>query len=204
MAEADRVDNCRKACIAAGVNVITSLEGGSAEAIFCKEWYELIVNAEISLYYWRFATRTQNIKNSLLADVPEDRFSAAYQAPNDVVSVDTVMIGGTSIEYERVGDRIHCDAATTDDLIIKYRYRADESVWLPYFKLLVVYRLATMLSFSISRKEEVAASMKALADEHWRRSKTQDAQGQTNQKVNLSKLKRVRQGGRLSRDWRNR
>ena len=202
MAEADRIANSNKACLGAGVNTITSFSQGIAESIFCNEWYELIATSELSIYKWRFATKTADL-GSPLAAVPDTRFNTAYQIPNDVLSVDTVLVGETPIEYDRFQDQIHTNDTTNDTVIIKYRFRADESLWNPYFQLLVIYRLATMLSFSIARKDDVAASMKGLADEHWKRAKTEDAQAQTNQKVNLSKIVRAR-GGSLDKFWRRR
>jgi len=202
MAEFERIENSNKACLAAGVNTITSFIQGSAEARFCGEWYEEIVEAELSLYKWRFATKTADL-GAVLAAVPDTKYTTAYQIPNDVMSVDTVIVGETPIVYDRYQDQIHTFATGGDTVVIKYRYRCYESLWNPYFRLLVIYRLATMLSFSIARKDDVAASMKGLADEHWRRAKTEDAQAQTNQKVNLSKIVRSR-GGSLDKFWRRR
>jgi len=203
MAQADRIDISNKACLGAGVNKISSFIDGTAEAIFCNEWYELIATAELSIYKWRFATKTYDISSNILAAAPDTKYNTAYTIPNDVLSVDTVLVGETPIEYDRYQDEIHTFDTSNDTVVLKYRYRADESAWNPYFTLLVVYRLATMLSFSIARKEEVAASMKALADEHYRRAKTEDAQAQTNQKVNLRKIVRAR-GGSLDKFWRRR
>ena len=202
MAEADRIENANKACLGAGVNVITSFSQGTTEAIFCSEWYELVTRSELSLYKWRFATKVADL-GAPLADAPDTKFNIAYQIPNDVLSVDTVLVGETPIIYDRHQDQIHTNDTSDDTVIIKYRFRADETLWNPYFQLLVVYRLATMLSFSISRKDDIAASMKGLADEHWRKAKTEDAQGQTNPKVNLRKLVRAR-GGSLDKFWRRR
>ena len=203
MAEADRIDNANKACLGAGVNTIISFTQGTSEAIFCDEWYELITRSELSLYKWRFATKTIDLTTSLLAGEPDTRFNTRYQLPNDVLSVDTILVGDAPIEYDRYQDQIHTNDTSGDTVVIKYRFRADETLWSPYFTLLVVYRLATMLSFSIARKDDIAASMKGLADEHWRRAKTEDAQAQTNQKVNLRKIVRAR-GGSLDKFWRRR
>lgn len=212
MAEADRIENSNKACLAAGVNTITSFTDGSAEALFCKEWYELITLAELSVYKWRFATKTFDLSPNILADPPDTRYNVAYQIPNDVLSVDTLLVndGGSAasnrsriIDYDRFQDQIHTMDTQNDVVFLKYRFRADETLWNPYFRLLIVYRLATMLSFSIARREGVAGSLKGLADEHYRRAKTEDAQAQTNQKVNLRRLVRNRSGS-LDRFWRNR
>jgi hypothetical protein len=124
--------------------------------------------------------------------------------PTDVLSVDTVLDPEYPVDYERVGDTIHTNDSSNDTLILKYRFRADESLWNPYFRLLIIYRLATLLSFSISRKADIAQSMREEADMHWRRAKTEDSQSQTNQKLNLSRLRNTRRGGRVERFWRNR
>lgn len=203
MAEVDRIANANRACLGAGVNTIISFTEGTSEAIFCNEWYEIITESELSLYKWRFATKTVDLTTSLLTGEPDTKYNTRYQAPNDVLSVDTVLVGDTPIEYDRYQDQIHTNDTSGDTVVIKYRYRADESYWSPYFTLLVIYRLATMLSFSIARKDDVAASMKALADEHWRRAKTEDAQAQTNQKVSLRKITNAR-GGSLDKFWRRR
>ena len=203
MAEAERISISNKACLGAGVNIITGFSDGSTEAKFLTEWYELTVEAELSLYKWRFATETVNLQSSLLDLVPDTRYDTAYQAPANVLSVDTVLINDVPVEYDRHGDQIHMNNSSDDDPIIKYRYRADESLWNPYFTLLIAYRLATMLSFSIARKDDVARSMKSLADEHWRKAKTEDSQSQTNQKLKLSRLNRGRHG-RMEKFWRNR
>lgn len=201
--EADRIENANKACLAAGVNPIISFTEGTAESIFCAEWYETIVESELSLYKWRFATKTKDLTTSLISGAPDTVYNTSYQIANDVLSVDTVLVGEFPITYDRYQDQIHTNDTQDDTVVMKYRYRADESLWNPYFTLLVIYRLATMLSFSISRKVDIAASMKALADEHWRRAKTEDAQAQTNQKVNLRKIVNAR-GGSLDKFWRRR
>ena len=203
MAEADRIDNANKACLGAGVNTIISFTQGTTEAIFCDEWYELITEAELSLYKWRFATKTFDLTPNKLVAIPDTKHNVAYQIPNDVLSIDTVLIADVPIDYDRYQDEIHTTDTGDDTVILKYRFRADESLWNPYFSLLVIYRLATMLSFSVARKDDIAASMKGLADEHWRRAKTEDAQAQTNQKVRLSKIVRAR-GGSLDKFWRRR
>ena len=203
MAEAERISNANKACLGAGVNTIISFSEKKAESVFCNEWYETIVRSELSLYKWRFATKTFDLTPNLLVDPPDTKHNTAYQMPTDVLSVDTVLIGETPITYDRVQNEIHTSDTGSDTVILKYRFRADEALWNPYFTLVVIYRLATMLSFSIARKDDIAASMKGLADEHWRRAKTEDAQAQTNQRVNLSKIVRAR-GSTLDKFWRRR
>ena len=203
MAENERVANCRKACISAGVNTITSFEDGTAESILCTEMYELVVESEITLHRWKFAKQTLNLKLSLLVGVPDTQFNTAYKLPNGVLSVDTVTVNDRPIEYGRYQNEIHTNDSADDDVIVEYRVRADETLWNPYFTLLVVYRMATLLSFSISRKVDIAQVMKELADQHWKLAKTENSQSQSNQRLRLGKLKRAR-GGRIDKFWRDR
>ena len=204
MSEADRIAISNKAALGAGVGTIDTLVSAStAEEIFCREWYETVVESELSLYRWKFASKTYDLTPNLLVAAPDTGFNTAYQLPNDVVSVDTVLVNKVPIEFDRYQDEIHTNSTSTDTVILKYRYRPPESEWYPYFTQLIIYRLTTMLAFSIARRETIAASMKALADEHWRRAKTEDAQSRTNQKVDLRKIVRGR-GGSLDKFWRNR
>ena len=203
MATAEAIALCNKACLAAGVNKITTFSDGTAESDFCDQWYEAIVKAELSLYKWRFATTTFDLTPNLLVDAPDTAWNTAYQAPTGIMSVDTVLVGEVPIKYDRHQDEIHTNDTGEDTVILKYRYRADETLWNPYFELLIVYRLAAMLSFSLARRADVGAEMEDQADKLWRKAKTEDAQAQTNQKVNLRRMVRAR-GGSLDKFWRRR
>jgi hypothetical protein len=193
------------ACTSVGVEPITSFEEGSAASIVLAQAYEPVVESEISLYKWRFATEYYNLKPNLLLDIPLSRFNNAYQLPTSpaVMSIDTVLIDDKPIRYERRKNQIHTRDTADDDVILQYRFRADETTWYPFFRMLIVYRLATICAFSVTRNSKIADSMKELADQHWRRAKTESAQAQTNQRVNLSKLSRGRRGA-VNRFWRDR
>lgn len=188
----------------AGTNVIESLDEDSSEARMLSKVYEKLVESELSLFPWRFATRLADLGSPLAAAPEYTRFNTAHQMPTDAIAVDTVLDPEYPINYERVGREIHSNDTSNDTLVLKYRFRADESVWNPYFRQLIVYRLATLLAWGIARKQDIAADMKSEADMHWRRSKTADSQAQTNQKLGISRLRKGRSGGRLERFWRNR
>ena len=201
MAEKDRIAIARKACLLAGVTPITSFSGARAEEIFCAEMYEELVESELSLYKWRFATDAVLIDP--LAASPVDQFDSAHQLPDAVLYVDTVLEADEPIIYERQGRLILSNGYSETQLVCRYRYRADETSWPPYFRLLIISRLAAALSYSIARRSEVAVSMNEAGDLHWRRAKTADAQGQTNKRLKLTGLKNRRRGG-VDKFWRNR
>ena len=136
----EKIDICQTACMFAGVNVIESLDEDSAEARLLAKSYEKVVESELSLYRWRFATKLHDLGSPLAAAPEYTRFNTAHQMPPDVMSVDTVLDPEYPVDYERVGDQIHTNDSANDTLILKYRFRADESVWNPYFRLLIIYR----------------------------------------------------------------
>ena len=201
MAEKDRISIARKACLLAGVNPINSFEGTSTEEIFCNEMYEEIVKSELTLFKWRFATDAAEMQP--LAEIPVDRWNSAHQLPNEAIYVDTVLESDEPIVYERQGRKILSDGYSETALVVRYRYRADESTWEPYFRLLIIKRLASALAYSLARREEIAISMNTEADSHWRRAKTADSQGQTNKAFKLTGLKNRRRGG-VHKFWRDR
>ena len=201
MAEKDRIAISRKACVYAGVRPINSLEDSSAEGVFCNEMYAEIVRGELSIYSWKFATKYEELNE--LAEIPEIGYNTAHQAPNDVIHVDTVFNNDKPIDYDLQRDKVYSNNNAGAVLIMKYRFRADETIWVPYFRLLVIHRLAAGLAFSIARRVEIADSMNQEAEKWFMRAKTKDTQSATNKKVNLSRLK-VGRRGTLNKFWRDR
>lgn len=201
--EKDKLDICRLACVTVGVDRVTSFSEDSAQAIYLGESYEPLVQSELSLHPWRFATGYFNLRNSLLADAPLSRYNCAYRYPTTlpVLSVDTVLVQDEPIEFERRGFEIHTNDTADDDVILQYRYRADETEWLPYFRQLIAYRLAAGLAFSVMRNTSLADSMNSFADDHFTRAKTENSKSQTQPKFKLTKLSSARFGRRsLSRN----
>lgn len=205
MAEKERLEIAQAACLAVGVDEIDSFDEGSAASKVLRKFYELETRSELSIHKWRFATRAFDLVNSELADAPDTRYNTAYQLPTDepVMSIDTVLQDDRPINYDRYQDQIHTNDTSGQTVILQYRFRADETLWNPYFELLIVYRLATMVAFSVARKADMANSMKKLADEHFARAKAENSQAQSNKKVSLRRIVRGR-GGSLDKFWRNR
>ena len=198
-----KIDICQTACMLAGVNRIESLDDDSAEARLLAQSYEKLVESELALHYWNFATTMAEL-GSPLANAPTGSyFNVAHQLPNLAISVDTVLDPEDPIAYELVGSEVHTRDTSEDTLVIKYRFRADESVWSPYFRWLIIYRLATLLAFSITRKEDVATVMADEADKHWRRAKTMNSQSHTSRRLKTSALRLGRNSG-IHKFWRNR
>jgi len=191
------------ACLIVGIPKIQSWDENTAQSDVLDEAYEPMVESELSLYKWRFATDYFNLKPNLIVTAPLSRHNNAYQMPTGVMSVDTVLIGDKPIDYERRKQQIHTTDTANDDVILQYRFRADETEWYPYFRMLMVYRLATLAAFSVARSTVIAKEMRELADQHWKNAKTESAQAQSNQKLSLTRLTRGRRGGTV-KFWRDR
>lgn len=191
----------QEACGWVGVN-LTSLSENTVASRFINMVYEPLLEAEIALYPWRFATAEYDLGPNLLNETPlNTAFDTVYQEPSDLIQLDTVLNGDVPIHYERRGRKIHTRVGGDNPIAI-YRYRANELDWSPTFRQLMVYRLATGVAFSVQRKADVASEMKDLGDEHWSRAKTMDAQSQTNQKMRLNIIKGRRRG--FNKFWRYR
>jgi hypothetical protein len=192
------------ACLLSGIPKIQSWDEGTAQAKVLSEAYEPLVKSELSLYKWRFATTYFNLKPNLTSNVPLSRHNNAYRLPSDpaVMSVDTVLVSDLPIDYERRGWEIHTTDTSDDDVILQYRFRADETEWYPFFRQLVVYRLATVAAFSVARNASIAKEMRELGNEHYKQAKLESAQAQSNQKLNQTRLVRGRRG--YNKFWRNR
>ena len=113
------------AAIAVGDHLI-SLETDDKVSAYVNAAYEPLVESELSLHPWRFATLHHNLKPNLLADDPLSRWGTAYQLPTDkqIMSIHTVLINDEPIKYNQYQDQIHTDRTADDDVILEYRYRA--------------------------------------------------------------------------------
>lgn len=178
-----------------GGSTITSFTASSAEAIVVNQAYYSIVDNALSMHNWSFAS--DMVVLTRLSDTPadDDRWSAAYQMPtaHEAVSMETVLVNGAPIEYERFQDQIWCNAYSGDRVVAVYQYRPPESSWPPYFTEYVVLMLAEALATGVARNEDMAKLMAERAEIQFRRAKSRDsAGGQTARKMRLNKLISVR------------
>lgn len=201
--EALKLKNAQSACVSVGIDPITSFTEGSAASIVLDNMYEPIVESEISMYPWRFATEYFDLTPNRLATVPLAEFDNAYQFPTtaDVLSVDGVFINDQAIVYEQLQDTILILGSENESPILKYRTRVSETIWKPYFKLLIIMRLATLLASAVAKKDDLFKQMNDVAELHMRRAKYQDAQGQKNKRFKLNLFRKARNGS-IEKFWR--
>lgn len=164
-----------------GENPITSLSGTGVAEKIANQNYELLVEGELSLYPWKRASKIKQLSRLDPDDAgdPPDPWTAAYQLPDDLTEIRTVKVAGLPIDYEVHGDVILCDAASSDEVILHYVWRAAEADWPAWFRLGMVMRCEAMFLRGIGERYREAQARDEAADEHFAKAKNRDSQSQT-------------------------
>ena len=163
-----------------GENPITSLTGGTVAAKIANENYEPLVDAHLSVYPWKRASKIVQLAR-LDPDEegePPDPWTAAYQLPSDLTEIRTVKVAGRPIPYEIHGDAVLCDAGATDEVILHYVWRADEADWPAWFVEGITRTLEALFLRGIGERYREAQLREEAAIDWWRVAKNRDAQSQ--------------------------
>lgn len=183
-----------------GENPISSLTGASVAAKIANENYELLVEAHLSVYPWKRASKIEQLARidpDVHGDPPEP-WTAAYQLPTDLTDIRTVKVGGMVLPYEVHGDKILCEATESDDVILHYVWRALEADWPPWFREGMTRVMEGVFLRGIGERYREAEARDQAAADWWRIAKNRDAQSQTSRNPNASPALAARAGG-LSR-----
>ena len=194
-----KVDICARALIMVGASPISSFSDGSTEALVASNIYEDIVEASLCRSRWRFATTQKQI--SLLTSAPTGRYDYAYQMPTDpaVLQINTITVNDNIIPYERYQNYIYVNGyGSSNELIMDYIYRVDESYFPAHFKLALEYQLASVFAGSVARDNDMIKSFVELADRQFLTAKHIDSVERTNAKFDLSRYKNLRLSTRTS------
>ena len=194
-----KVDICARALIMVGASPISSFSDGSTEALVASNVYEDIVEASLCRSRWRFATTQKQI--SLLTSAPTGRYDYAYQMPTDpaVLQINTITVNDNIIPYERYQNYIYVNGyGSSNELIMDYIYRVDESYFPAHFKLALEYQLASVFAGSVARDNDMIKSFIELADRQFLTAKHIDSVERTNAKFDLSRYKNLRLSTRTS------
>ncbi len=162
-----------------GNDPISSFSGTTPAHKVAAENYETLVEAHLSVYPWKRASRVEQLSR-IDADEhgdPPEPWTAAYQLP-DLADIRTVKVDGYPIPYEVHGDTILCDAAETDAVILHYVWRAAESDWPAWFREGVVRELEAVFLRGIGERYREAELRQDAATEWWKTAKNRDSQSQ--------------------------
>ena len=171
------IDICSQALVLIGEKPITSFTDGTTPAIASENLYEATVQDLLGNYPWRFATAQAQLTR--LANAPATEWDAAYQLPNDLLSVETVMVQDRVIDFDRFEDRLFCNATENDAVILEGTYRVAEQFWPPYFLSYLRFVLASKFAFSVAAQTETAQMFDQKAMREGAIARNRDAMART-------------------------
>lgn len=177
---------CSRASLLIGGDAIQSFTDGTAESSVADAIYEDIARASLTNTRWRFATN-QAVLNRL-STAPTGRWDAAYQMPSGTLMLNAITVEEQAIEYDTYGDKVYCDAVSTDEVIADFIFRADEADWPPYFTLAVEFAVASVFAISLARDAQLGTAMENRAERQFIKARRLDSQQQTTRKLNTSRF----------------
>jgi|TARA_E500000305_G_scaffold56941_1_gene45420 hypothetical protein len=177
---------CSRASLLIGGDAIQSFTDGTAESSVADAIYEDIARSSLTNTRWRFASNQAQLTRIVAA--PTGRWDAAYQIPSTSLMVSAVTVEEQAIAYDTYGDKVYCDAVSTDEVIADFIFRADEADWPPYFTLAVEFAVASVFAISLARDAQLGTAMENRAERQFIKARRLDSQAQTTRKLNTSRF----------------
>jgi len=178
-----KFDLCSNALMLIGAETITDFSGSSTESAAAAQFFQTTADNWLSLYDWQFATTT--VQLSRLEAAPANAWDAAYQAPSEAIKIQNVKVNDIPITYDRFNDKIHCDAAVSDEVFCDYTRSMEVEYWPPYFVELVEASLAKKFSTVLAAKIDFKTTFNTDVETQFRLAKNADARQQTTKRINL-------------------
>lgn len=157
-----------------GNEPITTLNDGSPVGNIAGANYEQIKRAALTVYPWRFATKTATLV-ALTGDV-DLPWAYAYQIPTDLLKLRGVTLNGSPIDYERQSDKLLCNSGPDSDLIAKYTWLVPEADWPATFAEAITQFLEAMFLRGVGERYQEADARENAARLTLRAAKQEDAQ----------------------------
>ena len=108
--------------------------------------------------------------------------------PSGTLMLNAITVEEQAIEYDTYGDKVYCDAVSTDEVIADYIFRAEEVDWPPYFTLAVEFAVASVFAISLARDAQLGTAMENRAERQFIKARRLDSQQQTTRKLNTSRF----------------
>ena len=190
MASASAIPIINAALTRTGDEPITSFDEGTPQALVASLNYDELVNAILSGYPWKFATRTMDLETLAVTVDPPWQF--AYQVPADVLDLRVVESNGCPIDYELMSDKILTN--WPPPVLAKYTYRLEEPFWPKYFRGAVIAALEPIFMRAIGERYDEAANRDKRAMGLMAVARNRDTQSQTPRQPMDSPILRARGG----------
>jgi hypothetical protein len=167
---------CSRALIRLGAAPISSFNDGTAESEIAGALYAPLRDALLSAYGWSFASGQTALAR--LADPPAADYQYAYALPDDFLRALSAGSGGRGrgLEYRIARNQLHTDS---EDVLLTYIFRPDESAFPPYFDATLISRLSAEFCIPVTENTSRAETMYSLANSEFARARQIDSQQDT-------------------------
>jgi len=169
-----------------GADAITDFTANTVEAKVANALYEDTVRTSFASFRWRFATTQFNLTR--LATAPKGKFESAYHIPSSCITVIGATINDAPIKYDIYGNKIFCNATSSDTVVLDCVEREDESNWPSYFTTPIQFSLAASFAISIAKDAQLSGLMEQKAASLFMKARNIDSQQQTTRKLNTSRF----------------
>ena len=188
----DKFDIINGALVRIGANEIASLDDDTTEGTTARRIYPNTLRDLLSRYRWRFM-----IGEALLARLsapPLGGWDAAYQIPTEAEVIESVTVNQHSINFDRIGDQIRCNATVGEQVYLNFTYKVDETRFPGYFCTLLEFELASNLAIPVGDRGDLAEAYEKKSLRHFGLAKNLDAQGRTARRMPTGRFRRARWG----------
>lgn len=188
----NRYEICSRASLLVGGKKITGFTGATTEEIVAEALYDSVVDNLLSSYRWRFAASLEELDR--LDGTPSAKWAAAYQIPNGVQVIHGVYIDDSTIDFDRIGDVILCNAGLEDNVVGLFGTRPDEELWPAYFVATLELKLAAMFAIPIAEDAQKATTYEGMAMRQFAQARSLESQGRTAAKLPVGGLRHYARG----------
>ena len=182
-----KYDIASSALVLIGASPVSSFSSsGSAEEIACFHLYQTCVDHWLSLYPWRFATRTTQLSRDVVP--PDTQWQAAYTLPPGMRALQAIRLdaNGSDLPFDRFENKALINASETQSVWAVHTYEPPIPWWPGYFVQLIETALAARLSFALSAKLDLKAGLEQEAEVNFRLAKNADSRQQTSRRFKVT------------------
>jgi hypothetical protein len=179
---ASKIEIVQRAAFNTGNGWITSLDAIDEVSQGAAANYEAILESMLTQHAWKFARRAAPI-NKLTA-VPETPWTALYQAPVGMLSLEYVVDTdtGTRVEHEErdlPSGRAIAVLDTHNNLTAVYTYRVAEDRFPADFAMALQYRMEAIFLSGIAEQRQEAAGREKMAALYEQKARVRDQRSST-------------------------
>lgn len=169
------LDFINAAATRTGNEPITELNDGTPVGNTAGANYDQIVKAALTVYPWRWATKTATL--AAITGDPDPPWTYAYQLPSDLLKLRSVAVNGQPFRYERQFNKLLCDISTDSDIIIKYTWSVPESDWPATFAEAIIQQIEALFLRAVGERYDEAEARAKEAKLTFSLARNEDSQG---------------------------